>query len=66
MTTGKKIIGLDVGGSHVTAAIFDTGDIDAPLQHLVKCGLNSKDTASQIIATIGECIKQILIRGKNY
>ncbi len=60
MTTGKKIIGLDVGGSHVTAAIFDTEDIDASLQHLVRCGLNSKDTASQIIATIGDCIKQIL------
>ncbi len=56
-----KYIGLDVGGSHVTAGIIDTRiPADQPL-HLLRKDINAFDKAFNIIADIGNCINEILI-----
>ncbi|HSN09636.1 MAG TPA: ROK family protein, partial [Hanamia sp.] len=55
-----KYLGLDVGGSHVTASIIDTcARGDQPL-HLVRKDINAFGNAFNIIADIGNCIQEIL------
>ena len=59
MINNKKIIGLDVGGTHVTAGLIDTGDMISKPLHLIRKNFSSDAMAHDIIANIGECIKQI-------
>src|SRR5664279_4797562 len=59
-----KYIGLDVGGSHVTASIIDTHTPrDQPLQ-LLRKDINAFDKAFNLIREIGSCISEILIDEK--
>ncbi len=59
-----KYIGLDVGGSHVTASIIDTRiPGDQPLQ-LLRKNINAFDKAFNLIREIGGCINEILIDEK--
>ena len=56
-----KYIGLDVGGSHVTASIIDTCmPGDQPLQ-LLRKDIDAFDKAFKIITAIGNCINEKLI-----
>ncbi|KAA9036537.1 ROK family protein [Ginsengibacter hankyongi] len=56
-----KYIGLDVGGSHVTASLIDTCITpDQPL-HLLRKDINAFGKAFNIITDIGSCINEILI-----
>lgn len=55
-----KRIGVDVGGSHVAASLIDIAEMsEKPLaiNHKV---LDSKDTTSNIVETIGNCINELL------
>src|SRR5512146_36118 len=59
-----KYIGLDVGGSHVTASVIDTCvPGDQPLQ-LLRKDINAFDKAFNLIREIGSCINEILIDEK--
>jgi mannose-6-phosphate isomerase class I/predicted NBD/HSP70 family sugar kinase len=61
----NKQIGLDVGGSHVCAGIIDLNYPDKPPMHLIRREINAFDTASNIINTIGLCIKELLDSDNN-
>ena len=55
-----KYIGLDVGGSHITASLIDTCiTADQPLQ-LLRKDINAFDSATNIIRGMGNCINEIL------
>lgn len=60
MTKSKKIIGLDVGGTHVTAALITIQDGQSRQSNRVKKELNSLETAGNIVAGIGDCICELI------
>jgi len=57
MNTGRKI-GMDVGGSHISAAIIEETGGEPVFK--TRIGLNSHDSAANTVAAIGNCIKELL------
>ncbi len=53
-------MGLDVGGSHVTASVVDMSFATAPSLALVRKEIDSFGAASEIVAAIGDCIREAL------
>jgi glucokinase len=53
-------LGLDVGGSHVTASVVDMSFAAEASLHLVRREIDSFAAASAIVAAIGDCIKAAL------
>lgn len=53
-------LGLDVGGSHVTASVVDASSFGKQPLRLVRKEIDSFGAASGIVATIGECIREAL------
>lgn len=53
-------LGLGVGGSHVTAGVVDMSFVGDPSLSLVRKEMDSFGTASEIVAAIGDCIRQAL------
>src|SRR5690348_12149288 len=43
------VVGVDIGGSHITAALIDLQAHNIIQQSLVRCHVDSKGTADQII-----------------
>jgi predicted NBD/HSP70 family sugar kinase/mannose-6-phosphate isomerase class I len=60
MKLSKKIIGLDVGGSHVTAGWIDTGNAMKGPFSLIWKDFNAHDIAFNIVTIIGDCIRELL------
>ena len=61
MIENKKKIGIDVGGSHVSASIISTNNSEPRSLSMIRKDINSMDKASDILATIGNCIKEVLV-----
>ncbi|MFV8346996.1 ROK family protein [Flavobacterium sp. ZB4P13] len=57
----KKKIGVDVGGSHVTVSVIDTNKVESQSLRMIRKDINAIDKAFDIIATIGNCIKEVLV-----
>ncbi|WP_177194291.1 ROK family protein [Dyadobacter sp. SG02] len=57
-------LGLDVGGSHVTAAVVDASLWRGQSLRLVRNEMDSFGTASEIIASVAGCIKEALDGGQ--
>lgn len=55
-----KYIGLDVGGSHVTASLIDKSAPGSQPLYLVRKDINAYGSAYNIIEAIGDCINEIL------
>ncbi len=60
----KKSIGVDVGGSHVSASLIDLHAANELWLHINQKVLDSKGSANTILQTIGACIIE-LITGAN-
>ncbi len=60
MIKGNKIIGIDVGGSHVSASVIDFSKQERQTLHFRKRDINSRDSAYNILEAIGNCIKEIV------
>jgi predicted NBD/HSP70 family sugar kinase/mannose-6-phosphate isomerase class I len=58
MNTGNRKIGMDVGGSHISAAVI--GDAGGEPLRTTRTGLDSHDSASHIVAAIGNCMQELL------
>lgn len=58
------IIGIDIGGSHITAALIDEQEIAVVPGTTVRCRVNAKGTADDILNTWYEAIHGIRI-GRN-
>ncbi len=56
-------LGLDVGGSHVTAGVVDASFAGKQPLRLVRKEINSFGTASAIIRAISDCIREALADG---
>jgi predicted NBD/HSP70 family sugar kinase len=54
-------LGLDIGGSHVTAGVVDLSVQGKQPLRLVRRELNSFGTAFQIMESIGHCIRDLLV-----
>lgn len=65
MSTPDVSLGLDVGGSHVTAAVVGASCAGGQSLHLVRKEINSFGRASEIIASITACIKEALADGQS-
>ena len=59
MNSITKTIGVDVGGSHVTASLINLTDQDSLLLQISHKPLDSKNKASSIITTIGNSILEV-------
>jgi predicted NBD/HSP70 family sugar kinase len=62
---GMKSLGVDIGGSHVTASVIDTSAPGKQPLHLLRKSINSFDTAANIIEAISACIREILNDGNS-
>jgi predicted NBD/HSP70 family sugar kinase len=65
MQTNKKRIGLDVGGSHVSASVIDmdsTEELSLVIHHKK---LDSSSSTTNILQTIGSSINELLSKEKN-
>lgn len=60
MATGNKKVGVDVGGSHVSAALIDTYHAGEMIRIVNRQHINSFDTADNIITSISNCLKKII------
>ncbi|WP_423736053.1 ROK family protein [Chitinophaga caseinilytica] len=58
----QRRIGVDVGGSHVSAGIFNDGAPDAPLR-MAHRQLDSHAPAETVIGTIAACIGEVMMEG---
>jgi predicted NBD/HSP70 family sugar kinase/mannose-6-phosphate isomerase class I len=58
MSTGKRI-GVDVGGSHVSACLIDPAKEGNGYRNLLRKEINSKSSAYSIITAISGCIKEV-------
>lgn len=58
-----KSLGVDIGGSHVTASVIDLSAPGKQPLHLLRKNINSFDTAFNILETIGACIQEVLNDG---
>lgn len=62
MKRRNRKIGMDVGGSHISATLISEIDGEPALK--TRIALNSHDSAYNIIVALGNCIKELLT-GKN-
>jgi predicted NBD/HSP70 family sugar kinase/mannose-6-phosphate isomerase class I len=53
-------IGIDVGGSHVTASVIVHNAMQAKPQTVLRKEINAKENPTAIISAIGNCIKGVL------
>jgi predicted NBD/HSP70 family sugar kinase len=53
-------LGVDIGGSHVTASVIDLSAPGHHPLHLVRKSIDSFDTAFAIVESISNCIREIL------
>ncbi len=58
----KRRIGVDVGGSHVSASIFNEGQLYASVR-TARLPLDSHGTADEILGTIASCIGDVFEPG---
>jgi len=65
MNAPNVSLGLDVGGSHVTAAVVGASFTARQSLRLVRKEIDSFGTASEIIASISACIKDALADGQS-
>ena len=56
----KTGIGIDIGGSHITAAIIDFSAAQLITLHSIRKEINASDTAFRIVDTIATCIKELV------
>jgi predicted NBD/HSP70 family sugar kinase len=56
-------LGLDIGGSHVTASVIEASATGKQPLHLLRKSINSFDTAFNIIEAISDCIREVLSSG---
>ncbi|RPE12526.1 ROK family protein [Chitinophaga lutea] len=59
MKGGLKKIGVDVGGSHITAALIGESGGEWQLLHKNRMALDSADSAYNIVAAISDCIEEL-------
>jgi predicted NBD/HSP70 family sugar kinase len=57
----NKRIGVDVGGSHVSASVVDISHPRKQTLYLIRKEINAFDNAFGIVETIGNCIKELPI-----
>jgi len=65
MMQDNKRIGIDVGGSHVAAGLIDIKNQRNKTLNLIEKDINAMGSAYNIIETIGNCIKEMLIEETN-
>jgi predicted NBD/HSP70 family sugar kinase/mannose-6-phosphate isomerase class I len=58
-----KKIGIDVGGSHVTASVVDSNTCEKELQQVIRKEINSEEKPTVIVSAIASCINEILNDG---
>ena len=56
----KKKIGIDVGGSHITASIVEVQNTAAGAFQGIHKAINSKDSAHTILQAISHCIRELV------
>ncbi len=59
MKNNKKI-GLDIGGSHISASIIDLSTVGKQQLSLIRKEINPSDSAYNIITTVASCINKML------
>lgn len=65
MNAPNVSLGLDVGGSHVTAGVVDASHVGKQPLRLARKEIDSFGMASEIIASITACIKEALADGQS-
>lgn len=55
-----KTIGIDVGGSHISIALIDTGYVDSKPLAIYRVPINSHDTADTILTALSNSIQNII------
>jgi len=59
MLVNSKRLGIDVGGSHITAAVIGNSDSGWEQSFKTRITLNSDDSAYSIITALSNCIKEL-------
>jgi len=60
MKSGSKKIGMDVGGSHITAVLTGNNNCDNSAGSSTRIKLNSNDSAYTIVTALSNCITSLL------
>jgi glucokinase len=58
----EKVIGVDIGGSHISAAVVDLQHRSIVEDSLLRKAINSKESAEQILNSWAEVIEQIFLK----
>ena len=58
----EKVIDVDIGGSHITAAVVDLQYRSIVEHSLLRKAINSKESAQQILNSWAEVVEQLFLK----
>jgi predicted NBD/HSP70 family sugar kinase/mannose-6-phosphate isomerase class I len=59
-----KTLGIDVGGSHVTAAVIENNTVKKHTLFVARRAIDSKEKPTVIMSTIADCVCELLSEGE--